>query len=125
MELGLMNPVLAERLRISKEGQLWPPFAEDNWWVIIRHERHLPAQLDHNMRLRLINEMYESWMRQEVTKSLKEFNDFISSSSPNQPSLDAINPSPSPKNAETEAGSILNSSKQNKSNLFKSLFRLD
>ena len=42
MELGMMNPVLAERLRISKEGQLWPPFEEENWWVIIRLERHPP-----------------------------------------------------------------------------------
>lgn len=70
MELGRINPVLAERLRISIPGQLWPPFEAEGWWVLLRHERHLPAQLDQVMQQRLLNEMYEFWMREQVSAAL-------------------------------------------------------
>lgn len=72
MELGRINPVLGERLRISKPGQLWPPFEAEGWWVLLRHERHLPAQLNPAMEQRLLNEMYEIWMREQVSAALKE-----------------------------------------------------
>ena len=71
MELGRINPVLAERLRISTPGQLWPPFEAEGWWVILRHERHLPAQLDAAMTQRLIGEMYEQWMLEQVAAALR------------------------------------------------------
>ena len=72
MELGRINPVLGERLRISTPGQLWPPFEAEDWWVLLRHERHLPAQLDPPMQQRLIDEMYELWMRGQVSAALAE-----------------------------------------------------
>ena len=72
MELGRINPVLGERLRISTPGQLWPPFEAEGWWVLLRHERHLPAQLDPPMQQRLIDEMYELWMRDQVSAALAE-----------------------------------------------------
>ena len=72
MELGRINPVLGERLRISTPGQLWPPFEAEGWWVLLRHERHLPAQLDTPMQQRLIDEMYELWMRDQVSAALAE-----------------------------------------------------
>lgn len=72
MELGRINPVLAERLRISTPGQLWPPFEAEGWWVILRHERHWPAQLDEPMRQRLRDEMYELWMREQVSAALAQ-----------------------------------------------------
>ena len=72
MELGRINPVLGERLRISTPGQLWPPFEAEGWWVLLRHERHLPAQLDPPMQQRLIDEMYELWMRGQVSAALAE-----------------------------------------------------
>lgn len=71
MELGRINPVLAERLRISSPGQLWPPFEAEGWWVILRHERHLPAQLDTAMTQRLISEMYEQWIVEQVAAALQ------------------------------------------------------
>ena len=72
MELGRINPVLAERLRVSTPGQFWPPFEVAGWWVLLRHERHLPAQLDDSMRQRLLNEMYELWMREQVSACLAQ-----------------------------------------------------
>ncbi|QNI75798.1 peptidylprolyl isomerase [Synechococcus sp. MVIR-18-1] len=70
IELGRLNPEIAERLRISKKGQLWEPFEEQGWWVILRLERLLPAKLDEAMEERIINDLYNSWIQKEVKKEL-------------------------------------------------------
>lgn len=71
MEFGQVNPVLAERLKASKPGQLWPPFEFDGWWVLLRLERLIPATLNNQMRLRMINEMYESWILDKIKKIME------------------------------------------------------
>ena len=71
MELGKVNPFIAERLKASTSGQLWPPFEYEGWWVILRHERLIPASLNNNMRLRLINEMYELWITNKIKNALE------------------------------------------------------
>ena len=70
LELGRVNPNIAERLKASKSGQLWTPFELDGWWVILRHERLIPATLNDAMRQRLINEMYESWIMDKIKSAL-------------------------------------------------------
>ncbi len=72
MEIGKLNPDIAERLRISKKGQLWPPFLTNNWWIILRHEKSIPAKLDDNMRNFLISNLYEQWMNSKLIPLLKE-----------------------------------------------------
>ena len=72
LELGRVNPFIAERLKASKSGQLWPPFELEGWWVILRHERLIPATLNDAMRQRLINEMYESWMMDKIKNALAQ-----------------------------------------------------
>ncbi|MFZ9464242.1 MAG: peptidylprolyl isomerase, partial [Vulcanococcus sp.] len=120
MELGRINPVLAERLRISTPGQLWPPFEAEGWWVILRHERHLPAQLDAAMTQRLIGEMYEQWMFEQVSAALQA----LESTAPEPagdapapstelPAADALQPSPA---ADAPA--------ESRRGLFKSIFGL-
>tara|TARA_Y100000991_G_scaffold214896_1_gene203754 strand:+ start:732 stop:1595 length:864 start_codon:yes stop_codon:yes gene_type:complete len=71
MEIGKLNPELAERLRISKDGQLWPPFETNNWWIILRHEKSIPAKLDNNMRNNLLSDLYEKWMQSQLIPILK------------------------------------------------------
>ena len=66
VELRVLDPNLSERLKISKTGQLWPPFEFKNFWVVLRLEKHLPAFLDENMRKRLRNELYEEFINKEV-----------------------------------------------------------
>lgn len=66
VELRVLDPNLSERLKISKTGQLWPPFEFKNFWVVLRLEKHLPASLDENMRKRLRNELYEEFINKEV-----------------------------------------------------------
>jgi hypothetical protein len=70
MELGAINPALAERLRVSKEGQLWSPFELEQWWVILRLEKMFPAKYDASMRRRLVDQLYEDWMLDQVKRGI-------------------------------------------------------
>lgn len=74
MELGQINPAIANKLLNSSPGQLWPPFEIEGWWVIIRLERSMPATLNESMRNRLINEMYEEWMKLKISKVILDLN---------------------------------------------------
>lgn len=102
MELGRINPVLAERLRISTPGQLWPPFEAEGWWVILRHERHWPAQLDEAMRQRLRDEMYELWMREQVSAALAQLQLSPTDSNPASPTVSDLPPGDALQPASTE-----------------------
>lgn len=66
VQLSQLNPTLAKILSISKPGQLWPPTRLEEWFVIVRLEKFLPAQLDEQMRSRLMNEMFEIWLREQI-----------------------------------------------------------
>ena len=72
LELGDINLSIAERLRISNQGQLWEPFEVDGWWVILRLEKFLPCKLDDNMRERIIDEMYNKWLHETVKENLSQ-----------------------------------------------------
>ena len=72
IELGRIDPVLRERLKISRDGQLWEPFEFRNNWVILRHEKNLPSKLDDNMKGRIRDSMYEEWINKEVLKLLDQ-----------------------------------------------------
>jgi len=74
IELGQVNPNIAERLKSSNPGQLWPPFELENWWVLLRLERFIAATLNDAMRNRLINEMYESWIMEKIKSTLDNLN---------------------------------------------------
>ena len=124
MELGRINPVLGERLRMSSPGQLWPPFEAEGWWVLLRHERHLPAQLDPPMQQRLLNEMYEIWMRDEVSAVLAELQ-ITSSAKPTSTDVQAPTPSTDLPVADTlQPSSDQESPSQTKRNRLKSFFGL-
>lgn len=72
MPMGRINVTLRERLAISKEGQLWPPFSHGDWWVLLRLEKKSPAKLDERTRQTLINELYEEWITEQVSNTLRE-----------------------------------------------------
>ena len=72
IEFGKINLQIAERLRNSNPGQLWPPFELESWWLIIRAERFFQATLNEPMRIRLIDEMYEIWMQEKIVKVIKD-----------------------------------------------------
>tara|TARA_Y100000994_G_C15700611_1_gene444905 strand:+ start:173 stop:916 length:744 start_codon:yes stop_codon:yes gene_type:complete len=74
MELGKVNPNIAERLLSSSPGQLWPPFESEGWWILIRFERLISASLNEMMRDRIINELYEISIRDKIKNSLDQLN---------------------------------------------------
>ncbi len=67
-DLGGCHPRLAEMMRVSQPGQLWPPTRIEDWWVIVRLEKFMPAQLDDAMRRRLLEELFLAWLQEESQK---------------------------------------------------------
>lgn len=63
------HPAIAQKLTISQAGQLWPPMRLDEWFVIVRLEKLIPAQLDDAMRSTLLNHLFETWLTEEMSKA--------------------------------------------------------
>lgn len=66
VELSIPPAPLAEILSVSKPSQLWPPIPFGKWLLIIRLERLLPAQLDQPMCQRLLDELFEMWLQEQL-----------------------------------------------------------
>ena len=72
VELSVPHPSLARVLSISKPGQLWPPNRIGDWFIIVRLEKFLPAKLDEPTRQRLIDELYNTWLMEQVQITMKQ-----------------------------------------------------
>ena len=72
VEFANVNPVIREYLKNSTPGQLWAPFEIDSWWIILRIERLLPATLNEAMEKRLIEEMYEKWIKEKILDAISK-----------------------------------------------------
>jgi hypothetical protein len=64
------HPVLAEKLRTSRPGELQPPLQIEQWWLVLRLESLQPASFDDGMRRRMAHELFEEWVEQEVRGQL-------------------------------------------------------
>ena len=64
--LAAGHPDLAAKLRISRPGQLWPPFLIVDVWVVLQFEQLFPAQLNKDTRDRMIEELFQVWFNQRV-----------------------------------------------------------
>lgn len=64
--LDVPHPNLAKLLSISQPGQLHPPVRIGDWVVIVRLEKFLPAQLDDNIRQRLLEMRFQDWLKAEL-----------------------------------------------------------
>lgn len=71
VELGVPHPAIAKLLVTSKPGQLLPPNRLSEWFIIVRLEKFLPAQLDEAMQQRLLNELFEDWLKHIVAQELQ------------------------------------------------------
>lgn len=65
------HPQLARILAVSQPGQLLPPTRIGDWWIIMRLEKFIPARLDEPMRQRLLNEMFSSWLKEQLQTAQK------------------------------------------------------
>ncbi|MGB3202013.1 MAG: peptidylprolyl isomerase [Nodosilinea sp.] len=71
VELSVPHPTLAKILSISQPGQLWPPSRVGEWFIVVRLEKFLPARLDEATRQRLIEEMFNAWLQEQVKTALQ------------------------------------------------------
>jgi parvulin-like peptidyl-prolyl isomerase len=62
IEIGSYHPAFAQLLAHSPLGQLQPPMQLGEWWIILRVEQRIAAQLDEPMRQRLLNDLFEKWL---------------------------------------------------------------
>jgi PPIC-type PPIASE domain len=65
VELGTLNAKLANLLHTSQIGQA-QPFGLGEWCMIVRLEKRIPAQLDEQMRDRLLQEKFDAWLQEQV-----------------------------------------------------------
>jgi parvulin-like peptidyl-prolyl isomerase len=71
---GIMNPIgigrlpkpLAQILRSLNPTELHRPIVSDNHFVIVRLEQIIPAKLNSFTAKSLLNEMFESWLKQQL-----------------------------------------------------------
>ena len=66
LSLSLAHPEVAEKLRISQPGQLWPPFFLVNIWLILRLDQRIGAQLDDDLSQELLSDLFNDWLNQRV-----------------------------------------------------------
>ncbi|BAQ66890.1 peptidylprolyl isomerase [Geminocystis sp. NIES-3709] len=71
VELNVPHPEIAQRLMTSQPGQILPPCRIGDWIVILRLEKYIPAQLDQNMRRRLLDELFNTWLTETIQKQVK------------------------------------------------------
>lgn len=65
------HPVLVEKLRTTKPGQLLEPFRILDWWLVVRLEHHIPAQFNAEVSAELAKEMLEEWLREETASKIE------------------------------------------------------
>lgn len=60
------HPAIARTLAVSQPGQLWPPTALEEWFIILRLEKFYPAQFDEHTRQQLLEELFENWIKEQI-----------------------------------------------------------
>ena len=68
VQLGLSHPKLAQILKASQPGQIIPPTAIENLWIIVRLEKVISAQFDEAMQQKLLDELFANWLKQQLKK---------------------------------------------------------
>lgn len=66
------HPVLAERLRTSRAGELLQPFQIADWWLVVRLESYTPASFDAATADQMATELFEQWIREETGRKIRE-----------------------------------------------------
>ncbi len=87
VELSVPHASLARVLSISQPGQLWPPTKVGDWFVVVRLEKFFPAKLDDATRQRLLDELFNTWLIEQVQKALTD-NALIAAESEAEPGSD-------------------------------------
>ena len=66
VELSVPHPAIAKLIATQPLGQICPPMQIDRWYAIVRPDRLIPAQLDVGMRQRLLDELFQIWVEEQL-----------------------------------------------------------
>lgn len=66
IELGQPHPAIAQLISTNPPGKICPPIKLEQWYAIVRPEKVLPSRLDESMRQRLINELFQTWLQEQM-----------------------------------------------------------
>lgn len=72
VELGKIDPVLANLLATSQPAEVLSPQKISDWWVVVQLETIITVPLDEGTRQRLTEELFNSWVNEEVQKLLSK-----------------------------------------------------
>lgn len=72
VELGSLHPKIFQMLHSGQPGKLWFPIRVENWWVIIRLEKFINAQLNESMRQRLLDEQFQNWLLKQLQQKVSD-----------------------------------------------------
>jgi parvulin-like peptidyl-prolyl isomerase len=64
VEMSTPHPKIAQLIATQPVGKICPPVQLEQWYVII------PAQLDEPMRLRLLDELFQTWLHEQIQIAL-------------------------------------------------------
>ena len=64
------NQSLITLLRTGQPGQIWPPFFEDNTWIIAKLDNREGKPLDKNLYSDLLDDLFENWLNQQISNLL-------------------------------------------------------
>lgn len=70
--LSSPHPKLAQILITNQVGELSPPTKIADWWTIVRKEKFTPARLDEPMRQRLLNELFSTWLKEQLQQQFPQ-----------------------------------------------------
>ena len=70
VEMNTPHPKIAQILSSSKPGQLQPPTRIGEWFVIVRLEQLIPVQLDEAIQQRLLDELFNIWIKEQIQKEV-------------------------------------------------------
>ena len=77
LKIGRLGPIrlkdlpdaLAELLRISDDGQLWPPIKVESGWAIVKHDKTWPAVFNKEEKEKILLELGNLWIEEEIDGS--------------------------------------------------------
>ncbi|MCM1983848.1 peptidylprolyl isomerase [Lyngbya confervoides] len=72
VEVTKLHPKLAQVLLSSEPGKIRPPLRIDQWIVLVKLERLLPATLDDGLRERLVEQQFQDWLRLQMEQTQLE-----------------------------------------------------
>ena len=61
--ITIVHPLLREKLKTSKKGELIKPFKIESWWVISRLEEKMEVSFDDKMKAKMSLELFDLWVK--------------------------------------------------------------